>query len=182
MSTLSNKVIRNIGIQLGVVAGVLSIAYFFSLYLTKAYLFDAFYKFDFWITVPFIIMGIIALRKSADKVTIGNGLVMGFYTVIVCASVVALFYYIFLTYLDTDFIKESEQYRLGLLTNKIKEVRQGTDKEYLGQLTDQLKATHQMIKKGNTPWGMATDRIITNYFIGGLFTLILAILLRKTKK
>jgi hypothetical protein len=182
MRTLSNKTLRELGLQLGLMAGVMAVAYFFALYLTGAYLFDAFYKFDFWITIPFIVLGIISLRKSADEVKVKHGLIMGLYTVIVCASIIALFYFIFLSYIKPNFIAESLDYRVVLMKNKLSEAIKIKDLTYVKQLNYQLDITLKEQQKGLKPFDMALDRILTNYIVGGIFTLVSAILFRKTVK
>jgi hypothetical protein len=180
MRILQTKTVRDLGLQLGLMAGVLAILYFLILYFTGAYLFDPFFNFDFWITIPFILIGIIALRKSADEVKVKHGLILGFYTVIVCASIVGLFYYVFLMYVNPKFIEQSFVQRIELFTNLMTKAVKSGDSDYLKQLKDQMSVTLKLQKEGITALKIAIDRILRNYLIGGIFTLATAILFRKT--
>lgn len=176
---METKLIRNLGLKLGAVAGVLGIAYFFALYLSGAMLFDPFYKFDFWVCIPFIIGGLLMVRKSSDSLRIWQGFVLGFYVMIMSAAVISTFYYIFLFYIQPDFIKLSFEARLDLLNDLLLKFQLENNEERIKFLTDAIEGNKKIGQKGMTPFDFALDKIFWQYLIGGIVTFIGSILFRK---
>lgn len=172
---LETKEIRNLGILLGAVTAGLVIIYFFALYFSGAMLFDPFYKFDFWVTIPFIIAGIIYLRKYQRSLRAWQGLVLGFYITIVCAGIISLFYYLFLTVIETNFITESLTYRIGVIeAYKVKAIDPEGIKHYEG-IIEQTK----LMGENTTPLDVSLDKIVYHYIVGAIVTVVTSILARK---
>lgn len=176
---METKYIRNLGLSLGATAGAFGVIYFLVLFFTGAMLFDPFYKFDFWVCIPFILIGIIILRKSYTKVKVWQGLVLGFYTTILSAAVIAVFYYIFLMYLEPEFIQKSANARLDLINKLILKFQTEGNQLKVDELKEVFKGNKVLAEKGQEPIDFALDKIIWQYLVGGLSTLIAAILLRK---
>ncbi len=177
---MDKKEIRNLGLKLGACAGSIAIVYFFALYLTGAKLLDPFFKFDLWITLPFILVGLVYVRKAANRLKIWQGLVLGFYITIACAAIISIFYYVFLMYVDTDFIQQGEQARLLLIQSFIDKYQKMADIKSVEYYSDIYKTTKQLVEsKKNTPLTFAQDKLFWQYLTGGVFTLITSILFRK---
>ena len=160
---------------MGLLAAGLVIVYFFTLYFSGAMLFDPFYKFDFWVTIPFIVVGTIYLRKYQGELRFWQGLILGFYITIVCAGVISLFYYMFLSFAETSFIAESLLHRLGLIQELIDKT---TDLDSVVRLKDILEQT-KVMGENTTPLDVSLDKILYHYIIGAIVTVIISILARK---
>jgi hypothetical protein len=177
---LETKDIRNLGLKLGALAGGLALVYFLILYFSGATLLDPFYKFDFWVTIPFIIVGLIFIRKSEDSLRIWQGLVLGFYITIVCAAIISIFYYIFLMYIDVNFIAEGEQARLDLIQSFIDKYQKINQLDAVKHYQEIYEGNKKLIdQKLNSPLSFAKDKIFWHYLIGGVITFISSILFRK---
>lgn len=172
---METKLIRNIGLKLGSLAGTLIVVYFFVLYFSGISLFDPYYKADFWVTIPMISLGIWYIRKFNDTLRIWQGLIFGFYVFIVCASIGALFYYIFLTFIDPDFMVNSFNLRLNEL-EVAKDAAQNPEQvKYLEEAIVEIGR----IRDEATPFDIAMDKILIHYIIGLIVTLVTSILFRK---
>lgn len=172
---MENKELRNLGLIFGAVAGGLTIAYFFVLYFTGVMLFDDGYKLDFWVTIPMVIVAIVYVRRVQNSLRVWQGIIIGFYIVIACSSISALFYYGFLNLVDTDFMLKSWEHRLGLIQQSINNATEEKALSYFKEVYSQTKE----ISKDSTSYDVAMDKIFWHYFVGLLITFFTSVVLRK---
>lgn len=174
-NSLTNLEIRNISLLLGLVAGVLGILYFFSLYFTDVFLFDISFRLDFWITIPMIIVGLVYIRRSQGSLRAWQGFLSGFYIVAACASLTALFYYVFLSFIDVDFLAESWNVKLETIDRVRNEIDNPKRVEELNVIYENtLKASKESI-----PLDLVWDKSFWHYLVGIIITFFSSILLRK---
>ena len=173
--SLENKQIRNLGLILGSVSGGSAVVYFLILYFTGAKLYDPFYKFDFWVTVPLIIVSIFYIRKAQNSLRVWQGLLLGFYIVAICSSVSALFNYVFLTFIDVDFMAESLADRLALIQTFIDKYEDPEAIKHYKEIYDNTV----LMGESAIPLDIAKDKIIWHYIVGLIVTFITSVLLRK---
>lgn len=172
----NNKEIRKLGLQLGSIAGILTILYFLVLYFSGVKLFDDFsYKLDFWVTIPMIVVGIVYLRKLKKSLRIWEGLLLAFWIIIACSSLAALFSYAFLTFIEPEFIAESVKSRLAIIEITQSKITNPKRVEELKLIADNTAKYGESI----TPYSFAMDKIIWPYIIGSVVAFISSVLLRK---
>lgn len=172
---MENKELRNLGLLFGAVAGGLTVAYFFTLYFSGLMLFDDAYKLDFWVTVPMVVMAVVYVRKVQNELRMWQGLLIGFYIVIACSTISALFYYIFVGFIDTDFMQLSWEHRLGLIKSSLDGA---TSQKAIARFTEVYDITKE-ISKTSGAYDVAIDKIIWHYFVGLLITFFTSLILRK---
>lgn len=162
---------------LGAIAGAFSVLYFMVLYWSGTMLFDSFYKLDFWVTIPMIILGIYFVRRTNDSLRVWQGLICGFWVVITCTAVSAIFTYLFLTFIKPDFMADSYQYRIDAIQNVIDQSAL-TDTLRITKLTEIKQNTEEYAAK-SVPSDVAMDKIVLFYICGVIVTFISSFLFRK---
>lgn len=124
-----------------------------------------------------IILGIYFVRRTNDSLRVWQGLICGFWVVITCTAISALFSYVFLAFLEPDFMAESFRYRIEAIQGVIDQSAP-TDTLRITQLT-QIKQNTQQFAAKSKPSDVAMDKVMLFYVCGLVVTFISSFLFRK---
>lgn len=175
---MKKNALIQLSLKTGLISGILAIIMFLTFYSLNVYLFDVTFQLDFWVPLPFVIIGSWYYRKlQGNELRFWQGFVIGYITCMLTAFISALFAYIFLAHIDPDFLEQSRASAINYFkTNKqqIIEFLDGDEASYQDNLTQFIDSVAEA-----SPWSIALDKLIRFAGFGLFYSFIVSLILRK---
>lgn len=167
-----------LSLKTGLISGALAIVMFLTFYFIDVHLFEVTFQLDFWVPLPFVALGAWYFRKlQGNELRFWQGFVIGYITSFMTAILSASFAYVFLEYIDPEFLQASKEASIAYFeTNKLQiiDFLEGDEEAYIENLNN-FKAHI----KDASPGTVAMDKFIRFSGFGLFYAFIVSLILRK---
>lgn len=164
------------GIWSGLVAGVMGIVLFLSLYWMKIGILDGVFRLDFMTPLPFLVFSLYFFRKKWDELRIWQGLILGAVTVAVSAGIYIFFTGVFLAYIDTDFLTYSKNIRFAEI--EALNVKMMNSEQYKEEFVEVYPDLIKVVKDV-TIGSLLVSKLIWHFGAGAIYSIFMSLLFRK---